>query len=97
MTYSGNIDRDFPVTLVDVIADCVAQKKIPIGREKEITGLSGLLSKRMRVVYEHNEKFGKDLFKLEHSKRGARDKCYMWMEHWADAYLVNPQILSRHS
>lgn len=94
--YTGNIDKDFKATLIDIVANCVAEDILyPVKRDGEIDKLETVLVKRMREIYRHNTNFGMKLEKAERGKYGARDSVYMWMEHWAKAWLTNPNILLR--
>lgn len=97
MTYTGNIYKDFTVTLPNVVAETVAETLlVPLNRHDEIKKLAELLHRRFEITYHVNRNFGERLERKERSQYGARDAMYTWMEHWAKAWILNPDVMFRY-
>jgi hypothetical protein len=93
----GTIEKDTPI-IVGMIAENVAmykyfeKNKVPKQDQPElikkadetIAKLEKHLEQKANTVYKNNQMFKKQL-----KQRGnkGRDALYMYMEHWADAYL----------
>ena len=67
--YTGNSDTDLKVLLPEVVAASVA----------ETESMQAYLLQRFKIVYAHNETWGKQIAR-ESTK--SRDMLYSFMEHW---------------
>ncbi len=91
--YTGNPDKDLPSILLWLIAKSVTLgylDNIP-KNTKKIDKLAKFLEDRFRYLYLRNENWGQKIFKQEHKKNGSRDVIYDWMNHWAEAWIINPE------
>ena len=93
----GSIEKDTPI-LVGMVAENVARYKyfeknnVPKQNEPQlikkadetIAKLEKHLEQKANTVYKNNEMFKKQ---LNQKGNKGRDALYMYMEHWADAFL----------